>query len=531
MKKVYSIQYLTILVLFSLMSIISAQDFSASITATGGNSNTTLVFGFSPSATDGYDPGIDVYAPPAPPGGFDVALRWPSGSNERYYVQILEGDGNLSEHVFDIQLQFPGDSVITISWDHSFLSNLGDFTLVDGPTNGMIYNVDMTTQNSLQVDNTLVTILLLKVTPADVYGPTADFTADITEGVAPLTVNFSDGSTPGSVSIVEWSWDFGDDSTSTDQNPTHTYASAGFYTVSLSVTDEYGLSDTFIQIDYIHIIDDVSLTLTPLNPPIEIPAGGGTFDYNVLIVNNTDIPQTFYAVLFADMPNGNQYGPISPTPYLVQLPAGASVDVDLTQNVPGNAPAGMYTYYCLVGAGYNSIIDSSGFTFTKLGTVQAGGIVEWIRYYRDVGVEMRENDMWTVDGIYREDGTLIYGSMGSLDEISLPESFTLYQNYPNPFNPVTTIRYDLPEQSHVTIVIYDIMGRQVKELVNAAVVSGYYKVVWDGMDSFGKPVAAGMYLCQIMAYQFYNELSEKADDHSSDTKYIFTETKKVMLIK
>ena len=148
MKKAYSIQTLTILVLFSLMSVISAQDFSASITATGGNSNTTLVFGFSPGATDGYDPGIDVYAPPAPPGGFDVALRWPSGSNERYYVQILEGDGNLSEHVFDIQLQFPGDSVITISWDHSFFSNLGNFTLVDGPTNGMIYNVDMTTQNN-----------------------------------------------------------------------------------------------------------------------------------------------------------------------------------------------------------------------------------------------------------------------------------------------------------------------------------------------------------------------------------------------
>jgi len=248
------------------------------------------------------------------------------------------------------------------------------------------------------------------------------------------------------------------------------------------------------------VLPDYSVILTPYNPPIEIPAGGGTFDYNVLIANNTDITQTFYAVLFADMPNGNQYGPIDPTPYLVQLQAGDTVDVDLTQNVPGNAPAGGYTYYCLVGTDYNTIVDSSGFTFTKLGTAQAEGTGDWISYYSAIGVEMRENDLWTVDGIYREDGTLIYGSMAK-DERSLPVSFALYQNYPNPFNPVTTIKYELPEQSYVTIVIYDILGREVKELVSGELVSGYHKAVWDATDSFGKPVGAGVYLYQIQARQ------------------------------
>ncbi|MBL7047476.1 MAG: T9SS type A sorting domain-containing protein [Candidatus Marinimicrobia bacterium] len=247
---------------------------------------------------------------------------------------------------------------------------------------------------------------------------------------------------------------------------------------------------------------DYEVTLTPYNPPIVIPAGGGTFDYNVMIVNNTNITQTFYAVLFADMPNGNQYGPISPTPYLVQLPAGGAgiISQDLTQNVPGNAPAGDYTFYCLVGTGYNTVVDSSGFTFTKLGTVQAAS-GDWISYYSDVGVEMRENDMWTVDGIFREDGTLVCGTMAA-DERSLPVSFALYQNYPNPFNPVTTIRYELPEQSHVTIVIYDLMGREVKRLVSGRVVSGMHHVVWDGTNSIGKPVGAGVYLYQIRATDF-----------------------------
>ena len=256
----------------------------------------------------------------------------------------------------------------------------------------------------------------------------------------------------------------------------------------------------------------VSITLTPYNPLIEIPTSGGTFDYNVLIANNTNITQTFYAVLFADMLNGGQYGSIDPTSYQIHLLPGHTVDVDLIQNVPGNAPAGDYRFYCLVGIDYDTIVDSSGFTFTKLGTVQAAGTGDWISYYSDVGVEMRENDLWTVDGIYREDGTSIYGIIGYSDEISLPESFVLYQNYPNPFNPTTTIRYELPEQSHVTIVIYDMLGREVKELVSGELVSGYHKAVWDGTDSFGKLVGVGVYLYQI-----------KASD--------FTQTRKMLLLK
>ena len=81
----------------------------------------------------------------------------------------------------------------------------------------------------------------------------------------------------------------------------------------------------------------------------------------------------------------------------------------------------------------------------------------------------------------------------------LPEEFNLHQNYPNPFNPATTIRYDLPEQSYVTIVIYDILGSTVKQLVRGRVASGYHKVVWDGNDRFGKPAGAGLYLYRIQA--------------------------------
>ncbi len=63
-----------------------------------------------------------------------------------------------------------------------------------------------------------------------------------------------------------------------------------------------------------------------------------------------------------------------------------------------------------------------------------------------------------------------------------PQVFTLYQNYPNPFNPATVIRFDIPENSHVEINIYDILGKKVKCLVNENMSRGNYKIKWDGKD-------------------------------------------------
>ncbi|MBL7085611.1 MAG: choice-of-anchor D domain-containing protein, partial [Candidatus Cloacimonetes bacterium] len=94
----------------------------------------------------------------------------------------------------------------------------------------------------------------------------------------------------------------------------------------------------------------------------------------------------------------------------------------------------------------------------------------------------------TYDPLFEGLGAIAVGFksyVGSLDETAIPESFALHQNYPNPFNPVTTIRYELPEQSFVTIVIYDILGRTVKQLVNSTQGAGFKSVQWNATDSFG----------------------------------------------
>jgi len=96
--------------------------------------------------------------------------------------------------------------------------------------------------------------------------------------------------------------------------------------------------------------------------------------------------------------------------------------------------------------------------------------------------------------------TISYSEMGTdNEEGTLPSQYALHQNYPNPFNPVTTISYDLPENGLVNITIYDMLGRQVKTLINKTQNAGYKSVIWDATNDYGKPVSAGIYLYQIQA--------------------------------
>ena len=83
--------------------------------------------------------------------------------------------------------------------------------------------------------------------------------------------------------------------------------------------------------------------------------------------------------------------------------------------------------------------------------------------------------------------------------MQMPTEYAIHNNYPNPFNPITTIRYELPEPSHVTLIIYDMMGREVRRLVNDVVQSGYHTATWDCRNNAGAVVSSGMYLYRFTA--------------------------------
>jgi methionine-rich copper-binding protein CopC len=83
-----------------------------------------------------------------------------------------------------------------------------------------------------------------------------------------------------------------------------------------------------------------------------------------------------------------------------------------------------------------------------------------------------------------------------------PKTFALEQNYPNPFNPTTTIRYQLPEQREVKLVVYNMLGQVVKTLVQTAQSAGTYIARWDGTNEDGISVAGGVYFYQLKAGDF-----------------------------
>ena len=89
--------------------------------------------------------------------------------------------------------------------------------------------------------------------------------------------------------------------------------------------------------------------------------------------------------------------------------------------------------------------------------------------------------------------------------ISVPERFVLRQNYPNPFNPVTTIRFALPRTEQVTLVVYDIHGREIRTLLDARKPAGRYQIRWDGTNQSGVPVASGVYFYRLQAGRFVAE--------------------------
>ena len=95
-------------------------------------------------------------------------------------------------------------------------------------------------------------------------------------------------------------------------------------------------------------------------------------------------------------------------------------------------------------------------------------------------------------------------SQGSynMNFVPMPDEYALHQNYPNPFNPVTQILYDVPEKSHITLMIYDILGREVLALLDGEQEPGYHSVMWNGQNSLGQKVGAGMYFYTIQTGQF-----------------------------
>ena len=84
----------------------------------------------------------------------------------------------------------------------------------------------------------------------------------------------------------------------------------------------------------------------------------------------------------------------------------------------------------------------------------------------------------------------------------VPTLYVLYPSFPNPFNAETTIRYGVPMPGRVLLVVYNMSGQKMRELVSGSQDAGMHTVMWDGTDDAGRDVASGVYLCRMEAGEY-----------------------------
>ena len=160
---------------------------------------------------------------------------------------------------------------------------------------------------------------------------------------------------------------------------------------------------------------------------------------------------------------------------------GMAVSLDMDSTLSGEYLDALYMR--LMAAADSSTVDISGGLFTLIWDVSATD-----------GMDTTDSD----NGPFAL--TIDVGWFLGVDGHGLvPEQFTLHQNYPNPFNPITTIRYDVPEMSKVTIEVYNLLGMRIRTLVSGDHQAGYHAVRWNGLNDRGSAVASGMYIYRIQA--------------------------------
>jgi hypothetical protein len=162
---------------------------------------------------------------------------------------------------------------------------------------------------------------------------------------------------------------------------------------------------------------------------------------------------------------------------------------------------------------YISVLTQSGLLIGEMKVLDNGFLQTGAIYGDDIttneidGAQLGDLLIFQYDTFVSEPIEIIFEDNMELKKVDLkfrniPDEFALLQNVPNPFNPVTTIQFKLPEESHVMLNIYDILGRKVNTLVNELKEPGSYSVKWDGKTTLGESVGSGVYIYEMNTQHF-----------------------------
>jgi hypothetical protein len=212
---------------------------------------------------------------------------------------------------------------------------------------------------------------------------------------------------------------------------------------------------------------DVDVMLTPYSPPIIIPSGGGSFDFDISIRNLELNVVEVDAWIMAELPGGSLYGPVL-GPVTVSIASAGMIERSRTQLVPGSAPPGSYEYLAFAGVFPTTIWSEASFVFEKSATDDGGQVIsDW---FND-GDEFK-----TVE-----------------EPLSIqPAGFGMLTAYPNPFNPTTTISYNLAEPARVKLSVYNVSGQVVADIANGWREKGTHEVTFDALS-----LPSGVYIIHL----------------------------------
>lgn len=237
--------------------------------------------------------------------------------------------------------------------------------------------------------------------------------------------------------------------------------------VALSNGETYLYSIVDALFDYAEWYEvSLTVTLTPHDPPIQVPPEGGSFLFDLAIENADTTGINFDVWINAVLPDSSVYGPIILRRNLFLPPGGSLVRDSLMQFVPASAPFGEYSYIASAGEYPGTVVDSSSFTFTKLAGSPQGG----------------SQQDWELQGWDSEPSALK----------TYPSEVVLISAYPNPFNATTELTYTLPSPGKISLVVYDIMGREMARLADRWEEAGTHRTTFDG-ENF----SSGVYLARL----------------------------------
>jgi hypothetical protein len=183
-----------------------------------------------------------------------------------------------------------------------------------------------------------------------------------------------------------------------------------------------------------------------------------------------------------------------PTPFALSGdPVGGTGWVDGIQQAPGDRRLGLSTGPIQLAPGDTQVVVIAEIAAGAQNGIDRLSAVSLFKYYSQLAQEFYDSTFPI--------------PVPANDEVQIPIKFELFQNYPNPFNPSTTIQYEIPELSLVTMKVYDVLGNEVAILINEERLAGRYEVEFDGNS-----LTSGIYFFRLQAGSF-------------------VETKKMILIK